>query len=161
MTLIHFGTSAFESLECSKSLSPLEVLYTHSYRLSATRPFAIDDCDPLRDFDVQEFQTFQHLFPPVYSIPRVTDRAPHVPSRSMVVIHFGTSTFGSFKHSYAFFSSEVLCTQIYRSSATHPFVIKGYGPLQDIGLWEFNLSTLALSRSAFNRSRRSIDACLP
>jgi hypothetical protein len=60
-------------------------------------PFAIDDYDPLWDFGVQEFQTFQHLFPPKYSIPRVTDPVPRIPSRSMTVIHFETSAFGSLK----------------------------------------------------------------
>jgi len=57
--------------------------------------FMIIDRDPLQDSTIQEFDTFDLHFSLEYSIPEVLDQAPCVHLKSMTLVHFRTSTFGS------------------------------------------------------------------
>jgi hypothetical protein len=75
--MIYFGTLTFGSFEHSKSFFLRSTLYPE-LQIEHHTSLVIDDCDLLRDFNVQEFRTLQSLFPPKYSVPGVTDRAPRV-----------------------------------------------------------------------------------
>jgi hypothetical protein len=88
----------------------------------------------------------------------VQDLTTPVPLAWMTQICFGSSGFGSVNLSTLAFSG-VLTPEVddpstcvsHRSTTANHFGSSGFG--------SFNLSTLAFSRSAYTRSRRSIDMC--
>jgi hypothetical protein len=120
------------------------------------RPFAIDDCDPLRDSDVREFQTYQQFFPPKHSIPgsyRSSATHPFVIDDSDPLWDFNVQEFQTFQR---LFSPKYSIPRVtYRA----PCVLL---PTDDSnGLRHFGISLLAFLQSVLLWSQRSTATCLP
>jgi hypothetical protein len=107
---------------------------------------------------LREFGTFDLRFPLEYFVPEVPDQAPRVHLKSMTLVHFGTSAFGSLNFPRPLppgtlspgVHDLLMCVSC-RSRATINFKL--------FGLWEFQTPTLASSQSTSTRSTRSVDAC--
>jgi hypothetical protein len=134
MTLVHFGTSVFGSLN-SSMLSFVRSSFTQSTQL-------IDACPPSRsmvmsDFDSSGFGSFNT--PPLLSL-RDHDPLIRVLLDLMVQIHFGSSSFKSFTllHTHSSRSSFTRRQGIY---STRPSGSNGPNSLRPFGVREFQTPT--------------------
>jgi hypothetical protein len=98
--------------------------------------FMINNQDPLRDFVLQDFDTFDLHFPLEYSVPEVLYQVPHVHLKSTALVHFRTLTFRSLK--FPFFLPPRMLSPGFHDLLTRVLPqIDGYESLWLFGLREF------------------------